>query len=211
MVSTQSFDESGDIPNWTSSCFNAADTTDRVSTRLGECSWTAGKRATCFNAFSLCSFVSETLADSSYTSQDREVMNGLRTHDNSSGVITARGLDMDSPIDNVVTYRSNIVAFDPHSCSKLAAQRVARPSENIACDGLLCIGVNRSGERDQCECYFTTVVGLHTPTVIDGVRTHHVASNMAGTGAPCTKNFVTDVSCCNSRVAATRLLRMLCQ
>ena len=79
MVSTQSFDESGDTPNWKTSCFKAADTTDRVNTRLGECSWRAVKRATCFNAFRSCSFVSETLADSSYTSQGREVTNGLRT------------------------------------------------------------------------------------------------------------------------------------
>ena len=61
------------------------------------------QRATCFNAFSLCSFVSETFADSSYTILVREVTNGLRTHDNFSGVITARGLDMDSQIANVET------------------------------------------------------------------------------------------------------------
>ena len=36
------------------------------------------------------------------------------------------------------------------------------------------------------ECCFTAVVGLPTPTVIDGGRTHHVASNMAGTSAPST-------------------------
>ena len=78
MVSTHSFDESCDIPNWTSSCFKAGDTTDRVNARLGECSWRPVKRATCFNAFTLCSFASETLADSSYRSQNREVTNGLR-------------------------------------------------------------------------------------------------------------------------------------
>ena len=60
MVCTQSFDESGDIPNWTTSCFEAADTTDRVNTRLSECSWRAVKKATCFDAFPLRSYVSET-------------------------------------------------------------------------------------------------------------------------------------------------------
>ena len=84
MVSTRSFDESGDTPNWTTSCFKAAGTTDRVNTRLGGRSWRAVKRATCFIAFPLCScFVAETFADSSSTSQDGEVTNGLRTHDNS--------------------------------------------------------------------------------------------------------------------------------
>ena len=78
MVSTHSFDESCDIPNCTTSCFKAGDTTDRVNARLGECSWRPVKRATCFNAFPLCNFASETLADSSYRSQNREVTNGLR-------------------------------------------------------------------------------------------------------------------------------------
>ena len=58
--------------------------------------------------------------------------------------------------------------------------------------------------REKGEYCFTSVVGLPTPPVIDGVRTHHVASNMAGTGAPSTKNFFRDASCCNSRVAVTR-------
>ena len=64
-------------------------------------------------------------------------------------------------------------------------------------------------ESDKCECAFTTSVGLHSPPVIDGGRTHRVARNMAGTSAPSTKNFFRDVSCSNSRVAVTRLLRML--
>ena len=34
-------------------------------------------------------------------------------------------------------------------------------------------------------------------------------STMAGTSAPSTKNFLRDVSCCNKRVAVTRLPRML--
>ena len=51
----------------------------------------------------------------------------------------------------------------------------------------------------------------HTHPSSMGGRTHHVASNMVGTGAPSTKNFLGDVSCCNSRVAVTRLLRILCR
>ena len=65
-------------------------------------------------------------------------------------------------------------------------------------------------ERDECECYFTTVVGSPTTPVIDGGRTHQVASNMAGTSEPSTKNFLRDVSCCNSRVAVICFLRILC-
>ena len=36
-------------------------------------------------------------------------------------------------------------------------------------------------ERYCRECCFTSVVGLPTPPVIDGGRTHRVPSNMAGT------------------------------
>ena len=188
MVPTQSFDESGDIPNWTTCCFKAADTTDRVNSRLGECSWRAVKRVTCCR---------ETLADSSYTSQDREFTTCLRTHDNSSGVITARGPDMDSQIANVENIEVKTVALDPHSYSKIAAQLVARPSENIVCDGLLCIGMDRSGELQKVECCFAAVVGLPTPTVIDGGRTHHVASNMARTGAQSANTLGIDGVCCS--------------
>ena len=195
MVSTQSFDESCDIPNWTTNCFEAADTTDRVITRPGECSWSAVKRATCVNAFPSCSIVSETLADSSYKCQEREVTNGLRTHDNSSGVIATRGLDMDSQSANVDTWKYKVAL--PHSCSKLAAQLAAYPSENIACDGLLCIDMDRSDELEEVECCFAAVVGLPIPPVIDGGRTHRVANNMAGTGAPSTNTLEIDVVCCS--------------
>ena len=191
MVSTQSFDASCDVPNWTTSCFKAAVTTDRVNTRLGECSWRAAKRATCFNAFPLCSFASETLADSSNTSQDREVTNGLRTHD----ILLWRHHSTRSRHGLADCQRVNTekrVALDPHSYSKRAAQMVASPSENIACDGLLCIGMDRSGELEKIECCFAAVVGLPTPPVIDGGRTRHVASNMAGASAPSTKNFEID-------------------
>ena len=57
--------------------------------------------------------------------------------------------------------------------------------------------------------FFTTVVGLPTPPVIDGGRIHHVARNMEGTSAPSTKNFLRNVPCCNTQVAVTRLPRML--
>ena len=61
------------------------------------------------------------------------------------------------------------------------------------------------------KCSSTSVVGLPTSPVTDGGQKHHVESNVAGTTAPSTKNFLRDVSCCNSRVAVTRLLCMLCQ
>ena len=41
------------------------------------------------------------------------------------------------------------------------------------------------------------MVGLPTPTVIDWSRTHHVASNMAGTSAPSTNTLEIDVFCCS--------------
>ena len=94
-------------------------------------------------------------------------------------------------------HRSKKVTLDPHSCSKLDAQLVARPSENIASDGLLCIGVDRSGELEKVECCFAAVVGLPTPTVTDGGRNHHVASNMAGTSTPSTNTLEIDVFCCS--------------
>ena len=96
---------------------------------------------------------------SSHTSQDREVTNGLTTHDNSSGVTTARGLDMETRIANVET-RKLRVALDPHCCSKSASQLVARPSQNIACGGLLCSGMDSSG-REKVERCFAAVVGEH--------------------------------------------------
>ena len=101
------------------------------------------------------------------TSRDREDTNGLGTREHSSGVTTTRGPDMDSQLANVETKKQK-VALDPHSCSKRAAQLVARPCENIACDGLLCKGMDRSGELEKVECCFAAVVGLPTPPVIDG-------------------------------------------
>ena len=95
-------------------------------------------------------------------------------------------------------HRSKRVALDPHSCSKLAAQLVARPSENIACDRLLCIGKDRSGELQKVECCFAASVGLPTRTVIDGGRTHHVACNMARTSAPSTNTLEIDVFGCSA-------------
>ena len=44
---------------------------------------------------------------------------------------------------------------------------------------------------------FTAVVGSPTQSVIDGGRTHHVAGNMAGTGAPSTNTLEIDVFCCS--------------
>ena len=135
------------------SCLRATVTTHRENTGDGAHSWRVVKRATRFNAFPLCSFVSETLADSSCTSQDRLVTNGLTTHHNSSGVTTARGLDTDAQIANVETQKLK-VALDPHCCSNSASQLVARPPQNIACDGLLCTGMDSSGEREKVECFF---------------------------------------------------------
>ena len=40
---------------------------------------------------------------------------------------------------------------------------------------------------------------------------HRVARNMAGTNTPSMKNFLRDVSCCDSRVAMTCLFRVLCR
>ena len=43
--------------------------------------------------------------------------------------------------------------------------------------------------REKGEYCFTSAVGLPTPPVIDGVRTHHVASNMAGAGGQSTNTL----------------------
>ena len=96
-------------------------------------------------------------------------------HENSSGGTTARGLDRHLQSANVKTQKLT-AAFGPHSCSKGAAQLVARPIENIACDGWMCTGMDRSGELEEGECCFAAVGGLPTPPVIDGGRTYHVAS-----------------------------------
>ena len=89
----------------------------------------------------LCSFVSETFADSSYTSQDRKVTNGLRTHDNSSGVITARGPGLaNCQRGNIEVKKLPLIRI----CSKLAAQLVARPSEQLLvmdCCALVWVGL----------------------------------------------------------------------
>ena len=45
--------------------------------------------------------------------------------------------------------------------------------------------------------FYTTLVGLPTPPVIDGGRTHRVPSNMAGTSAPSTNNLEIDMFCCS--------------
>ena len=87
--------------------------------------------------------------------------------------------------------------------ANLSRTQNLRMSANMSA-GEKCPNGNCRCERDWCECCFITVVGLPTPHVIDGGRTHHVASNMAGTSAPSTKNLLRDVSCCNSRVAVTR-------
>ena len=191
LVSTQSFDESCDIPNWTTNCVKTAITTDRVNTRLGACSWRAVKRATWSNAFPLCSFVSETFADSSYTSQDREDTNGLKTHENSSGVITTRGLDMDSQIANVVTQK----------------QKVARIVDGDALRNWRHVHLKTMLVTDCCALVWIGLVTFRrvliylcgwmaTPPVIGKVRTHHVACNMARTSAPSTNNFKIDMLCC---------------
>ena len=135
------------------SCLRATVTTHRENTGDGAHSWRVVKRATRFNAVPLCSFVSGTLADSSCTSQDRVVTNGLTTHHNSSRVTTARGLDTDPQIANVDTQKLE-VALDPHCCSNSASQLVARPPQNIACDGLLCTGMDSSAEREKVGCFF---------------------------------------------------------
>ena len=100
------------------------------------------------------------------TSQDRVVTNGLTMHDNSSGVTTARRLDTDAQIANVDTQKLK-VALDPHCCSNSASQLVARPPQNIACDGLLCTGMDSSAEREKVECCVAAVIGLPTSPVID--------------------------------------------
>ena len=115
------------IPHWTTGCLKAAATTDRVNTRLSECS-----SAACFNASLSWSFVSETLAASSYTG----------THEKSSGghhMRSRHGLAN----CNVDTQNYKKVALDPYRCPKRAAQLVARPSESIACDGLMCIRLDK--------------------------------------------------------------------
>ena len=52
-------------------------------------------------------------------------------------------------------------------------------------------GMDRVSLR-KLSAVFAAVVALPTPTVTDGGRTHHVASNMAGTGAPSTNTLEID-------------------
>ena len=58
-------------------------------------------------------------------------------------------------------------------------------------------------ELEQCECFVLCGRVAHPARQRQG-RSHHVPSNTAGTSAPSTKNFLTDVLCCNTRAHEAR-------
>ena len=124
-----------------------------------------------------------------------------------------------SPPHDVSTWNRKLPTWKQSSKKLLLIRIVVRNAlrnwchvhlKTLLCGGLLCIGMDRSGEKlSKLSAVLPLWSDCPLRTVIDGGRTYHVASNMAGTSAPGTKNFLRDVSYCNSRVAMTRLLRML--
>ena len=137
MVSTQSFDVSGDIPNWTTSCYKAAVTTDRVNSRDLVNARGGPSRGQRVSARSLCAALFWRLLQIRHT---RANIVKLRTACERMATPLAtlpHEVSTWTRTSPTWTRRGKTVAIDPHSCSKRASQLLAPPSGSTACDGLL--------------------------------------------------------------------------